>query len=84
MAVFCMSLSHFMFGRLASRSSRIRRLQSFPAAPMLRHGPIALFPVQLLVGWAVQTPDHVPSGASTSLADLDAALCELDHHVVRG
>merc|ERR1719296_83942 len=49
---------------------------------MLRHGPVALLPVELLVRRAMQSSDHVPRRAATALAHLNAALGELDHHVI--
>mmetsp|Transcript_94244 Transcript_94244/g.191851 ORF Transcript_94244/g.191851 Transcript_94244/m.191851 type:complete len:476 (+) Transcript_94244:327-1754(+) len=53
------------------------------AAAVLRHRPIALLPIELLVSGSVEAPDHVPGRAATALADFDATLGEPDHHVVR-
>mmetsp|Transcript_26154 Transcript_26154/g.66750 ORF Transcript_26154/g.66750 Transcript_26154/m.66750 type:complete len:293 (+) Transcript_26154:700-1578(+) len=50
---------------------------------MLSHCPVALLTIHLLVRWSVQTTYHVPRGAASSLAHLNAAFRELDHHVIR-
>mmetsp|Transcript_96196 Transcript_96196/g.310328 ORF Transcript_96196/g.310328 Transcript_96196/m.310328 type:complete len:232 (-) Transcript_96196:5-700(-) len=53
------------------------------SATVLGHCPVALLTIHLLVGWSVQPTYHVPGRAASSLANLNAAFRELDHHVIR-